>query len=481
VATSTAIPALHGTVAVQVTVSDGVLTVLLNGTRVLSIFVTLSPNVLVGFTGSTGATPAAQDISGVSISAGGPVTTVGDPTAGGWTINGSSTLTGGSLQLTTAGTKSEAGTAFWPTALPSSNLTATFTTTIGGGGATGADGMALVLADASTPADSVGSTGSGLGFSGIPGVAVALDTYQNAVNPSDNFVGVTNGPISSGTPGELDWLTTDTAVTPLRTTHVFRVTLVNGTLTVAMDGIALFSTPVTVGPDVLVGFSGGNGLNTDTHAVSHVTINAAPDSPVAIGDPSGSGWDLNGSTQVVGGVTDLTQAGTDDQAGTAFWPTAVASEGLTASFTATIGGGGSQGADGMTLVLADPNTSPTAVGYYGGGLGFSGIKGIAVCIDTYQNGSNPSSNFVGITNGPISTSVPDHLNWLASQTVAQDLRGTNAFTVTLDDGILTVDMDGSEILSAAVNVGPEALVGFSGGDGSVTDTHSVSETSILSA
>ena len=44
--------------------------------------------------------------------------------------------------------------------------------------------------------------------------------------------------------------------------------------------------------------------------------------------------------------------------------------------------------------------------------------------------------------------------------------------MTLDDGILTVDMDGAEVLSAAVDLGPQVLVGFSGGDGSVTDTHS---------
>ena len=152
----------------------------------------------------------------------------------------------------------------------------------------------------------------------------------------------------------------------------------------------------------------------------------------------------------------LTQAGTNFQSGTAFWPTPVNTEGLTASFTATIGGGGAQGADGMTLVLADPSTSPTAVGYYGGGLGFSGIKGIAVCIDTYQTGSDPSSNFVGISNGPVSSSVPDQLNWLATQTVVPDLRGTNSFTVTLDDGVLTVNMDGAEVLSTTVNIGPDA-------------------------
>ncbi len=479
--TSGSVPSLYGPVAVQVTVSDRVMTVRLDGTSVLSIYVAVSPNIRIGFTGSTGANPAAQLISGVTVSAGGPVTTVGDPTAGGWELNGSSALSDGSLRLTSAGTTYQAGTAFWPTALPTADLSATFTTTIGGGGTTGADGMALVLADASTEPDEVGTAGWGLGFSGIPGVAVALDTYQHGDNPSDNFVGISDGPVSSSTPDELNWLTTDTSIASLRATHIFRVTLESGTLTVTMDGLTLFSTTVTVGPEVLLGFSGATGGLTDTHAVSDVTVNAAPDSPVAIGDPSGGGWDINGSTQVVGGATELTQASTNDQAGTAFWPATVNAEGLTASFTATIGGGGTQGADGMALVLADPTTSPTTVGYYGGGLGFSGINGIAVCIDTYQEGTDPSSNFVGISNGPVSSATPDQLNWLATQTVDQDLRGTNTFTVNLDDGILTVDMDGAEVLSAAVDLGPQVLVGFSGGDGSVTDTHSVSGTSILSA
>jgi hypothetical protein len=478
-ATSTSVPDLYGSVAVQVTLAQGVLTVRLNGTQALLIDVSVSPNLRVGFTGSTGATASAQVISHVAVAAGGPVAVVGDPTSGGWTLNGSSKLSGGGLQLTAAGAKDEAGTAFWPVALPSSDLSATFTTTIGGGGTSGADGMALVLADESTEASALGSGGGGLGFSGIGGVAVALDTFQNAVNPSDNFVGVTNGPISSGTPGELDWLSTDTSVAPLRATHTFKVTLEDGTLTVAMDGIGLFSTSVSVGPDVLLGFSGGTGSLTDTHAVSDVTVTAAPNSPVAIGDPSGSGWDLNGSTQVVGGATELTQASTNDQAGTAFWPAPVESEGIAATFTATIGGGGTQGADGMALVLANPTTPPTAVGYYGGGLGFSGINGIAVCIDTYQEGGDPSSNFVGISNGPVTASAPGQLNWLATDTVAQDLRGTNTFTVTLDDDVLTVDMDGAQILSAVVDLGPRVLVGFSGGDGSVTDTHTVSGTSIL--
>ena len=94
-ATSTSVPDLHGTVAVRVAVSDGAMTVGVNGTRVLSVPVSVSPNVRIGFAGSTGATAASQVISGVTVSAGGPVTTVGDPTAGGWTVNGTSKLSGG--------------------------------------------------------------------------------------------------------------------------------------------------------------------------------------------------------------------------------------------------------------------------------------------------------------------------------------------------------------------------------------------------
>jgi len=34
--------------------------------------------------------------------------------------------------------------------------------------------------------------GGGLGYSGIPGIAVGLDTFQNADDPSSNFVAVSN-------------------------------------------------------------------------------------------------------------------------------------------------------------------------------------------------------------------------------------------------------------------------------------------------
>ena len=82
-------------------------------------------------------------------------------------------------------------------------------------------------------------------------------------------------------------------------------------------------------------------------------------------------------------------------AGSAFWPTPVPGAGITAAFDEFIGPGA--GADGMTFTLADASvTAPTALGANGGGEGFSGITGVAVSLDTWQNGADPSSNFVGI-------------------------------------------------------------------------------------
>ena len=479
-ATSTAVPNFHGAVAVRVTLDAGVVTVFVNGVQVLATTVHVGPNVRLGFTGSTGGTGDTQVVSGVAVTAGGPVTVVGDPSAGGWTLNGSSALSGGALQLTQTSPGFQAGTAFWPTPLSSSHLSATFTTSISGG-ATGADGMALVLADGATAPTAAGALGGGLGFSGIHGVAVALDTYQNAVNPSSNFVGVTDGPVTPTVPDQLHWLATDTGVAPLRATHTFVVTLIDGTLSVSMDGTQLLATPVTVGPNVLLGFSGGTGLLTDTHSVSNVSVTAAPRTSVAIGDPTAGGWSLNGSTLQSGGVTQLTQTLPGFQAGTAFWPTPVSSQGLTASFTTTIGGNVLQGADGMTLVLADPSTAPTAVGYFGGGLGFSGIKGVAVGLDTYINPVNPSNNFVGVTDGPVAPGTPDQMHWLTTANVVPTLRSTHCFTVTLVDGTLTVSMDGTQVLTTTVHVGPHVLVGFSGGTGGITDTHSVGTVAVTAA
>src|SRR5581483_1076395 len=123
--------------------------------------------------------------------------------------------------------------------------------------------------------------------------------------------------------------------------------------------------------------------------------------PGAVPSPVAGGWQLNGSAQLMPFASppdlQLTPA-TNWQAGSAFWPTSVPGAGITAAFDVFLGSSSSgSGADGMTFVLADASvTKATALGVNGGGEGFSGIHGIAVSFDTWQNASDPSSNFVGI-------------------------------------------------------------------------------------
>ena len=196
-----------------------------------------------------------------------------DPAAGGWQANGVAhvlgPLRGSPLQLTPEGL-AQAGSAFWPAAIGSANLDITFLATLGSG--TGGDGLALVLADPSkAQATALGAAGAGLGFAGIGGLAVALDTVQTATNPSANFVGITDG-FGAGA-ATLRWLATSTAVPALRgTARLVHVRESGGTLLVWLDGVLAISQPVTLPPAVLVGFSASTGTLSDNHAVSNVYI-----------------------------------------------------------------------------------------------------------------------------------------------------------------------------------------------------------------
>jgi hypothetical protein len=196
-------------------------------------------------------------------------TTIPAPSAGGWSINGTASLVTGGVQLT-PNAQDQAGTAFWPTGVSSAKITADFDATIGGGSA--ADGLTFLLAAPATSPTAVGLKGGGLGYSGITGTAIALDTFQNPVNPSANFIGIATG-WSATNPDQLTWASTSTAVPALRTgTHHVTVTVLNGTITVQIDGTQYLSTAVTLPGTVLVGFSGGTGGNTDTHTITNPVI-----------------------------------------------------------------------------------------------------------------------------------------------------------------------------------------------------------------
>ena len=213
-------------------------------------------------------------------SAGSSPTVIPSPTAGGWQLNGSATLVSSAsppnLQLTAA-TANEAGSAFWPTAVPGVGISAAFDASIGSG--TGADGLTFTLANASSSTPTaLGGAGGSEGFAGITGIAVSLDTYKNSVNPSNNFVGIATGAGPSA--GTLQYVTTNSSIPSLRNTvHHFVVTTFSTGLSVTMDGSQVLTYATSLPAAVLVGFTGGTGGLTDVHAVQNVSITAGPPPP----------------------------------------------------------------------------------------------------------------------------------------------------------------------------------------------------------
>ena len=149
---------------------------------------------------------------------------------------------------------------------------------------------------------------------------------------------------------------------------------------------------------------------------------------------------------------------------------------MTVDFDAYIGGG--TGADGMTFTIqnaAATGASPTKLGVRGGGLGFSGIPGIATALVEYKNSVAPSNNFAGISDGPVSSTSTDLLHWIATANLVPRLQGnTNHVRVTTGGGMLTVAVNGTQVLSQALTLPSSAYVGFTAGDGSLTNRHAVS-------
>jgi hypothetical protein len=218
--------------------------------------------------------------------------------------------------------------------------------------------------------------------------------------------------------------------------------------------------------------------NDTTGPQSVAFAGSATGSGTPVPPPSASGWSINGSATAAGSSVQLTPP-LPNQAGSAFWPTPVATANLTVSYDVAVDSG--TGADGMALVFADPaQSSPTAIGAPGGGLGFAGIPGVAVALDEYMNPANPTGNLIGVTDG-LTPGVNGTLHWLASANLSSPIQSaTNHVVVQLASGQLTVAVNGAQVLAVAVNVPQQALVGFTGGTGYLTNRHTVSNVIIVS-
>jgi hypothetical protein len=438
----------------------------------VEVDVTFAPTVAGSFSNtyliSSDDGQGAHAIPVVGTAAGLPDGTPLPPLArGGWVFNGSAAVSGSDLVLTQA-VVGQTGSAVWSTPLPSDGLSASFTAQISGG--TGADGMtfALLSAAGNTPR-SIGGGGGGLGFAGLPGVAVTLDTYKNGSEPSANFLG-----LSAGSAGALPtYVATTTNIPALRTgTHAVSVTVTGTTVTVYVDGAQRLAANVPgLASSVLPAFTAGEGNATDQHIARNITITSGGTTL----PPPGTGWRFNGSSTMNGSQVVLTSTATA-QAGAVLYSTPVATDGMTASFTLSTTGG--TGADGSTLLLLDPaKATPTSVGTGGAGLGFAGLEGVAVSFVTHPESGVDAPNFVGVE----TSTAGGAATFVASTTAVPDLRAApRDVVVGIDRTTLTVSIDGVQVLQTTVPaLKPTALVGFSAGTGSLTDVHSITDATVV--
>jgi hypothetical protein len=219
---------------------------------------------------------------------------------------------------------------------------------------------------------------------------------------------------------------------------------------------------VTFAPLVLGTYS--DQISVSTAAGTLVVALSADAIPPGTGvpDPALGGWQLNGSAKLVSGALQLTPAA-PGQVGSAFWPKAVPSANLIAEFDVTMADGDpASGGDGVALVLADPATGATALslGGGGGGLGAVGIPGICVGLSTY-----PTSQ-VGIANNGTDPTQAWLSYMVQTATGVPDLRSaTRHVKVAVSTGIVTVSVNGAQIVSLAVALPARILVGFSGATG----------------
>jgi hypothetical protein len=273
-ATSSSVPNLRsGTHVIGVSIAGQKVTVTVDAKQYLSATVTALPaTVLPAFTAATSNSDDLHAVSKVALTAS---TGAIPPPGGGWSYNGTAALTGADTQLTPA-TAAVAGTVIYPRAVSTASVTATFQVQIGGG--SGANGMTFAFLSPTTPANSVGLAGSGLGLQKLSGLAVVLSTYPILGVSSRNFVSI----VTSSATGLALVGSARVPVQQLNSgTHTVTLSLVQNpttkkyTLMVAVDGLFVLQYGVNVAATALLAYTAATGHLTDIHTVRNAAIAAA--------------------------------------------------------------------------------------------------------------------------------------------------------------------------------------------------------------
>ncbi len=184
------------------------------------------------------------------------------------------------------------------------------------------------------------------------------------------------------------------------------------------------------------------------------------------------GLKLNGGASIIGGALQLTSAA-NQQVGSAFFNSPLSIDGIRSfqsSFSFQIGGGlGVNGADGFTFIIQNDPRGASALGQFGGGIGYNTIvKSLAVEFDTHKNDFEAAPNQISIhLNGNIyqsaaTATAPFKLNSGAKLYAWVDYNGeSNSLAVYLSE---TSQKPSLAVIKTNVEldkvVGNTAFVGF---------------------
>jgi hypothetical protein len=113
----------------------------------------------------------------------------------------------------------------------------------------------------------------GLGAEGIPGTLFALDTYHNAGDPAVPYVAVGRGETALF---EKPWFNVNTSIpavvsSSMPITHAYVVTIVQGQMTVTMDGIQVLSGNVAPPPVAYLYITASTGGSYENTVISNVS------------------------------------------------------------------------------------------------------------------------------------------------------------------------------------------------------------------
>lgn len=178
---------------------------------------------------------------------------------------------------------------------------------------------------------------------------------------------------------------------------------------------------------------------------------------------SESAWVQTGSVRDAAGGTPTLTSG-PNQRGSLLWPAALGYRNRTIEFSTFIySEPGVTPGEGMTVAFISPDASGRpaggTLGWGGPLLGFGGLSGVAVAFDTRKSGTaDPSSNFIGFTNGYSGAS----LRWLQTADLSDPIASTSTRKVKIVNkaGITTVFVDGAQRMQGPLAIGPSTFLAF---------------------